>query len=244
VDAGGSLGPWQSEFDFGEDVVAPYLWSRGFTHVDALVLTHAHSDHIGGMRSIVTNFHPGEFWLGPNADTAVLRELKRTLKQQGARVITRTAGEEFEFGGANFRVLSPPPNWQPKLVPHNNDSLVLLARYGGTAALLTGDIEKKLEPALAAEQPRADLLKVAHNGSATSTTPELLAAVQPRFAVIHVGTHNSFGHPRREVLERLAQAKVATYRTDMAGAMTFVLDGKSVEARPRQHWLQPLTVLP
>jgi len=66
----------------------------------------------------------------------------------------------------------------------------------------------------------------------------LLAAVQPRFAVIHVGANNSFGHPRKEVLERLAQAKVATYRTDMAGLVTFVLDGKSVEAHPWQSWRQ------
>jgi competence protein ComEC len=87
-----------------------------------------------------------------------------------------------------------------------------------------------MEQFVATESPEADLLKVAHHGSATSTTPELLAAVRPRMAVISVG-HNSFGHPRKIVLERLQYGRVHTYRTDQFGAVTFLLDGKRVEAR-------------
>ena len=112
----------------------------------------------------------------------------------------------------------------------NDDSLVLLVRYGQTSALLAGDLEKQMERFVATESPGADLLKVAHHGSATSTTPELLAAVHPRFAVISVGYHNSFGHPRQAVLERLQASQVQTYRTDLFGAVTFLLDGKQVQA--------------
>src|SRR5580693_4082066 len=101
----------------------------------------------------------------------------------------------------------------------------------GNAALLEGDAEKKTEQQVARESPQADLLKVAHHGSATSTIPELLAAVHPRFAVISVGVRNVYGHPRREVLERLEEAHVVTYRTDMDGAVTFYLDGKTVTSQ-------------
>jgi competence protein ComEC len=129
------------------------------------------------------------------------------------------------------RVLSPPPDWQPTERRNNDASLALLIGYGDTRALLAGDLEKKMERFVATESPRADLLKVAHHGSATSTTPEFLAAVHPRFAVISAGYHNSFGHPRQVVLDRLQAAEIHTYRTDLQGAVTFLLDGKHVEAR-------------
>jgi competence protein ComEC len=100
--------------------------------------------------------------------------------------------------------------------------------------LLEGDAEKEAERQIAAEQPRADLLKVAHHGSATSTIPELLAAVRPRFAVISVGVRNVYGHPRREVLDRLEESGIRTYRTDIDGATTFYLDGKTVTPADRR----------
>jgi competence protein ComEC len=100
--------------------------------------------------------------------------------------------------------------------------------YGNTSALLEGDAERESEELIIEEQPEANLLKVAHHGSATSTIPQLLAAVHPRFALISVGERNSYGHPRMKVLARLAEAHVQTYRTDLDGAVTFYLDGKTV----------------
>jgi competence protein ComEC len=232
VDAGGSLGPFKSEFDFGEEVVSPYLWSRGFSHVDVLVLTHAHSDHLGGMRSMISNFHPQEFWLGPNADIRDLRDVLEFARQRGVRVVLRHGGDAWDFGGLHIRAVSPPRDWQPGPKVKNNDSLVLKITYGSNSVLLTGDEEKQVEPAMEQQDIHADLMKVAHNGSKTSTTPEFLAAVHPSIAFISVGARNTFGHPRIEVLQRLAEAHVKTYRTDTLGAVSFFLDGKQISVRP------------
>jgi competence protein ComEC len=232
VDAAGSLGAWRSEFDFGEDVISPYLWSRGIVRLDAVALTHAHADHIGGMRAVLANFRPRELWLGPNAPTPALAALLEEAGRQGTRIVRRSGGDSFQFGGAQVRILSPPRDWQLAAKPRNNDSLVMEISYQRTAALLEGDAEQKMEREFVAAEPRADLLKVAHNGSATSTSPELLRALRPKFAVISVGAQNSFGHPRREVLSRLAAAQAATYRTDALGAVTFYLDGRSVTPKP------------
>jgi competence protein ComEC len=231
VDGGGSIGPVRGEFDFGEDVVSPYLWSRGLERLDVVVLTHAHDDHIGGLKRAVENFHPRELWVGINPETPALRELNAAAAAAGVTVRHHVAGEEFDWGGTRIRVLAPPPDWHAKPRPMNDDSLTLLISFGQTRALLAGDLEKKMERFIALESPHADLLKVAHHGSATSTTPELLAAVEPKFAVISAGYRNSFGHPRPVVLERLQKAHVKTYRTDMMGAVTFLLDGKNVEAQ-------------
>lgn len=100
--------------------------------------------------------------------------------------------------------------------------------YKSTSALLEGDAEPLVERRIAAEEPQADLLRVAHHGSAHSTIPVLLAAVHAHFAVISVGARNVYGHPRMEILTRLAQSGVRTYRTDLDGAVTFYLDGASV----------------
>jgi competence protein ComEC len=231
IDGGGSIGPVHSEFDFGEDVVAPYLWSRGLDHLDVVALTHAHGDHIGGLPRIIEDFHPAELWVGINPETTALLHLFELAGENHVIIRKHVAGDELDWSGTKVRVLSPPPDWQPTERRNNDASLALLIGYGDTRALLAGDLEKRMERFVATESPRADLLKVAHHGSATSTTPEFLAAVHPRFAVISAGYHNSFGHPRQVVLDRLQAAEIHTYRTDLQGAVTFLLDGKHVEAR-------------
>ena len=126
-------------------------------------------------------------------------------------------------------MLFPPSDRQAGRRPENNDSMILSVRYGDSSLLLEGDAEKQVERRVAAlHHPKVDVLRVGHHGSNNATTPELLDAAQPTFAVISVGFRNSFGLPRREVLQRLQDSRARVYRTDLDGAVTFYLDGHSV----------------
>jgi competence protein ComEC len=233
VDGGGfGGGPRMAaqDFDIGEEVVSVALWARGIRHLDAVALTHAHSDHMGGLPAVLRNFHPAELWVGNNPHDPSYDALLAEAAQLGVRLRPLRAGQTLPFGQAQVRVFAPEANYLPGAAPANNDSLVLRVAYGATGALLMGDAEAPVEDRLlAAPGLQSSLLKVGHHGSITSSTEPFLARVAPRWAVISCGRRNRYGHPNTEVLERLQAAQIRTASTDLEGMSCFWLDGRSVE---------------
>jgi competence protein ComEC len=238
VDAGGSFTDpiHRSEVrgpDPGEDAVSPYLWSRGFQQIDVVALTHAHQDHIGGLTAIFENFKVNALWIGREVDSPLQRQLEKIASLHGTKVIRELRGNHWDFDGAQGEFL-----W-PQIIPEevapsakNDDSLVFRVAFGERSFLLPGDAEKTAERSILSESApqtlRADVLKIGHHGSKNSTTPDFLAAVQPRVAVISAGEENPYGHPSPQLLERLQEAGVPTLRTDINGAIHILTDGKTL----------------
>ena len=227
----------RSQLDTGEDVVAPYLWERGMRTVDVVALSHAHDDHVGGLPALVADFHPRELWTGATPDSAGWRKLRDEAARDGVRIVPLEAPRHFDFGRASIDVLAPLPDYVPNDTPKNNDSLVLRIRYGSRSFLLTGDVERPIEYRMLDEheiQP-VDVLKVAHHGSRTSSTASFLDAARPEFAIISVGADNSYGHPNRDVLDRLYDRNAMIFRTDQNGLVTVRTDGRHVSIDTRWY---------
>jgi competence protein ComEC len=231
----------RTQLDIGEDVVEPYLWEREFRRVDVVAVSHAHADHVGGLPAVVADFHPRELWTGATPDDPLWRKLRDAAAANGVLIKPLEAPSHFAFGGAEVEVLAPLPDYVPGDTPKNNDSLVLRVRYGRHSFLLCGDVEKPVERRMLQEGeiPLTDVLKVAHHGSRTSSTEEFLTAAQPLFAVISAGFENSYGHPNRDVIERLSAHQAVVYRTDRNGLVSIRTDGRRFyvdAAGPTSPW--------
>jgi competence protein ComEC len=221
IDAGGA---WRGGFDFGERVVARYLWSRKIMRVDYLVVSHPDLDHFGGMAFIARNFSPREFWapyaIKPEPTyTALLAEV--AAERIPVRFVNSSM-KPLRVGDAVVRCLSPVPGEVER--KDNNLSLVLRIGEGRQSALFTGDIEAAGERAMleraGAAQLSATVLKAPHHGSRTSSSPALVAAVHPRIAVLSLGWRNIFGFPAPEVVDRYRASGARVFRTDLDGAVS------------------------
>lgn len=218
----------------GEDAVSPYLWSRGIQRLDIVALTHAHQDHIGGLRAILDNFQVGQLWLGREITARAQAALEEQARQRKIPIEHERSGNTSDWGGAQMQVLWPEAtDSAPATEAQNNDSLVLRLSYGHRAFLLPGDIERQAEAHLLEQTNNvnlaADVLKAGHHGSRNSTTDDFLARVHPQLAIISAGSENPYGHPSAELLARLNAAHVRILRTDRNGAIQVLTNGENLE---------------
>ena len=223
-----------ARFDIGERVVAPALRAFAVRRLDALVLTHGDPDHIGGAFSVMRLFRPRALWQGvevpPHRELTALAAFARQLGAERRFVVS---GDRLELGAVRIRVLHPPvPAWERQRV-RNEDSVVLEIQLGDVSIVLPGDIGTEGE---ATVQPAFDVaplvvLKAPHHGSATSSTPAFLSALNPRAVIVSAGRANRFGHPAPSVVARYRATGAEMFSTATDGAVIVDTDGRQVEIR-------------
>ncbi len=231
IDGGGIAG---SAFDVGEKVVSPFLWGKGIRRLDAVISTHSHPDHSGGLAVILRNFRVAEFWEADNGPRGSLpAAVEGAIGPRTSRIRVR-AGYERTFGGVRVSVLHP--SGQPARGTRdgpNDRSIVLRLAFGRCSFLFTGDIGGAAEAALCSSglDLRSSVLKAAHHGSASSSTGEFLAAVGPEAVLIPAGSGNPYGFPSPFALERLARTGASLFRTDTQGSVEVWTDGRDLRLR-------------
>jgi competence protein ComEC len=225
IDGGGLVG---SPIDVGERAVAPVLAARRRTRLAAVILSHPHPDHFLGLVTTLGRVRASELWdTGEGAESPAYAAVKRSV--QRIRGPPELCGAHA-IGGAIVEVLAPCPGPTPD-ADTNDNSFVIRVRYGARAFLFVGDAERAEEATLRTVDVRADVLKVGHHGSRTSSSPAFLARVHPAIGVISCGIRNRFGHPHPTTLEHLSEAGIRTYRTDRNGSVIVSTDGRDVQVR-------------
>lgn len=217
-----------TSFDVGERVVLPYLLDHGGRKLDAMVLTHADYDHIGGLFAIAGSMNVREVWeSGPMWERPAYRRIYQTARDRGIAIRQLRAGESFHWGGVLWEILAAsgaPGMESPE--DENDRSIVMRLTLGESSVLLTGDAGEELEQALLSRGVplEADVLKVGHHGSRTSTSAPFLAAVRPRFAILSARENVGWPLPSPAVLDRLRASGISYARTDEHGSITVHLD--------------------
>ncbi len=227
IDGGGIP---EDTFDIGERIVSPFLWKKGIKKINYLVLTHAHPDHLNGLKAVARNFGIDEFWeaFSPK-DHPSYGEFTRWLPKP--TIFRRMFRGHIEhIADTKIEILNPPQANPIVAKVLNDQSLVLRISYGRTAFLLAGDIGKEMEKDLVQSQSilQCDVLKSPHHGSGSSSSEEFLAAVAPRFVILSVGAGNRYDLPDPVVISRYQKIGAKLYRTDLCGAVEVSSNGQDI----------------
>ncbi len=250
-------------WDPGEDVVSPYLWSRGIEKIDIVALSDARAEHLGGLAAVIRNFRVGEFWHGRNLSTPAYQDLLEEVHRHSITIREVAAGDRFVSGETSALILWPPDEQKAKVVaegsgppnsigeeqaiteiggpslrrgglssrtPAHDDSLVIRISNREASVLLPGDISGTVEQELLRSglPLESRTLQVAHHGSKISSASDFLARVLPQVALMSAEPGGRLDSPSPESLERLRLAGVQVYRTDLDGAVTVEMQGRSI----------------
>ena len=209
------------------DLIYTYLKKHNVTHIDYMVCTHAHEDHVGGLPGALTYATVGTVYAPVTShDTQVFSKFVSKVEERGSFITVPQPGTRFSLGAANVTILGPVKDYTET----NNTSIILRVEFGKTSFLFTGDMEHDAEIDLieSGAMLSSTVLKVGHHGSSTSSSYRFVREVAPAYAVISVGTDNEYGHPNEDVLSRYRDADVKLYRTDLQGDIICTSDGETV----------------
>jgi len=203
--------------------------------IDVVIESHPDSDHIAGLIDVLKNYKiKAVVESGAVSDSSGYLELERLIEDKGIKKFILNSGSKIDLGdGVYLDVLLPPSNVDTSKMSPHDAMLVLKLNYGNNSFLFTGDMEEKMESYLVfnGKDIKSDVLKVGHHGSKTSSSELFLSRVSPRYAIISVGKDNKYGHPYKEVLERLKRMNISVFRTDEMGRIDVISDGENLKIK-------------
>ncbi|WP_048341118.1 ComEC/Rec2 family competence protein [Clostridium haemolyticum] len=211
-----------------DKLVIDYLQKQGVKKLDYIIGTHPHEDHIGGMDKVIDNFDVGTLLMPKkNTTTETFKDVLISAQKKGLKITQPTIGTNYNLGKATFTILAP-KNHDYESV--NNYSIVQKLRFGNTSFIFTGDAESisEMEMVNANLDLHADVLKIGHHGSKTSTCQAFLDKVSPKYSVISCGKDNKYKHPNKSTMDRLKAKGIKVYRTDESGTVVAISDGKNI----------------
>lgn len=232
IDGGGFASMTDLTRNMGDYTVVPFLYDYGITKLDLVVSTHGDDDHLQGLLTVFKEIKVDNLIIPYNMDLEPYRSLLELAGKQNTATRACKAGDIIKLDNdTNIKVLNPIEGIKYNKSPENNGAIVFKLNYKDVNILFTGDIEKEAEKILLDNNAdlKADILKVSHHGSKTSTTEEFLNATDPKIAVISVGKNNNFGHPAESVIERLQNKSVKILRTDIHGTILMKTNGSDIK---------------